>query len=179
MSVSITSEQMKVMRVPRIDRVVLSSGATGNDLDKAFKLLELISGKKPQIIKSGPRRRIPAFGVKPNMPLGTCVTLRKKEAVELLKRLLGVIDNKLNYKQIVTNNFSFGIDEYINIPGMKYVREIGIRGFNIAVVFERPGVRVKRKKIKRGRLPDKQHVSPEEIVDFMKNKFGTTVEGGK
>jgi large subunit ribosomal protein L5 len=170
---------MNVMRNPRIDKVVLSCGATGQDLDKSFKLLELISEKKPQIIKSGPRRRIPAFGVKPNMPLGTSVTIRGKEAIELLKKLLGSIDNSLKNSQLGENNFSFGIEEYINIPGMKYVREIGIRGFNVTVVFERPGVRVKKKKIKQGRLPKKQHVSGDEIAGFMKDKFGTIVEEGK
>ncbi len=163
------------MMKPCIKRVVLSAGATETDLDRAVKLLELISERKSQVIKSGPRKRIPAFGVKPNMPLGTCVTVRGKEAIELLKKLLGAIDNTLKEKQIQENLVSFGIDEYINIPGMKYVREIGIRGFNVTIVFERPGVRVKKRKIKRGKLPRKQHVTKKEIIDFMKDKFKTEI----
>jgi large subunit ribosomal protein L5 len=169
------SEGQNIMRIPRIDKVVLSAGATGNDLDKAFKLLELISERKPQIIKSGPKKRIPAFGVKPNMSLGVNVTLRGQEATDILKKLLGAIDNSLKNKQIDTNHFSFGIDEYINIPGMKYVREIGIRGFNVTVVFERQGVRVKKKKAKEGKLPRKQHINPKEIISFMKGKFNTEI----
>jgi large subunit ribosomal protein L5 len=164
-----------IMMKPKITKVVLSAGATGNDLDKSFKLLELVSGKKPQIIKSGPRKRIPAFGVKPNMSLGTSVTIRGGESIEILKKLLGAIDNLLNKKQIDKNNFSFGIAEYVNIPGMKYVREIGIRGFNVTVVFERAGVRVSKKKIKRGKLPQIQHVPKDEIIIFMKDKFGTEI----
>lgn len=164
---------MNLMRTPKITKLVLSAGATGKELEKSVNLLEIISGKKPQIIKSGPRRRIPAFGVKPNMSLGACVTLRGKSAVDLLRRLLGAIDNRIKEKQLSENNFSFGIEEYINIPEMKYVREIGIKGFSITVVFERAGVRVKRKKIKRGKLPGKQYVSKEEIVKFMKDKFNT------
>ena len=160
---------------PKIERVVLSAGATGKDLEKAYKLLEIISGKKPQTIKSGPRRRIPAFSVKPDMPLGTNVTLRGKEALEILKKLLGAIDNSIKKKQIDVNNFSFGIEEYINIPGMKYVREIGVRGFNVTIVFERPGFSVKKRKIKRGRIPKRQFVSSDEIASFMKDKFGTEV----
>jgi large subunit ribosomal protein L5 len=109
------------------------------------------------------------------MELGTCVTLRGKEAVEVLRRLLGAIDNRLKESQIDKNNFSFGIHEYINIPGMKYIREIGIKGFNVTVVFERPGVRVKRRKIKMGRVPSKQHVTKEEIIEFMKNNFKTEI----
>ncbi len=170
-----TENQMNIMREPKITRVVLSAGAVDKELDKAKKLLELVSGKNAQINKSGSRTRIPAFGVKPNMELGTSVTLRGKEAIEILKRLLGAIDNKLRKKQIDNNNFSFGIEEYINIPGMKYVREIGIRGFNITVVFERAGTRVKKRKIKQARLPKKQQVTKEEIIKFMNEKFDTEI----
>ncbi len=164
-----------IMRTPKITRIVLSAGAVDKELDKAKKLLEIISEKKAQITKSGPRTRIPAFGVKPKMELGTCVTLRGKEAMNLLGKLLGAIDNQLKESQIDKNNFSFGIHEYINIPGMKYMREIGIRGFNVTVVFERPGIRVKRRKIKMGRVPAKQHVPKEEIIEFMRKHFKTEV----
>ena len=164
-----------VMRVPKISRVVLSAGAVDKELEKAKRLMEIITEKKAQINKSGPRMRIPAFGVKPKMELGTSVTLRGEEAMNILRRLLGAIDNQLHVKQIDKNNFSFGIPEYINIPGMKYVRDIGIRGFNVTVVFERPGVRVKKRKIKPGKIPSRQHVSPEEIIEFMKKTFKTEV----
>ena len=164
---------MNPLREPKITKVVLSAGATGTDLEKAEKLLNMISDMKSQIIKSGPKRRIPAFGVKPNMPLGVRVTLRGKKAIALLKKLLGTIDNRLKEKQIDKNTFSFGIKEYIEIPGVEYVREIGIRGFNVTVAFERAGVRVKRRKIKRGKLPGKQQVSKDEIISVMKTKFKT------
>nr|AJS11680.1 50S ribosomal protein L5P [uncultured archaeon] len=164
-----------IMRQPKITRVVLSAGAVDKDLEKAKKLLELISERKAQITKSGARMRIPAFGVKPKMELGTSVTLRNEEAIEVLRRLLGAIDNQLKAGQIDKNNFSFGIPEYINIPGMKYSREIGIRGFNVTVVFERSGVRVKKRKVKPGKVPARQHVTPEEIIEFMKKTFKTEV----
>jgi large subunit ribosomal protein L5 len=164
-----------VMRIPKITRVVLSAGAVDKDLEKAKKLLEIISEKKAQITKSGPRMRIPAFGVKPKMELGTSVTLRKRDAIEILRRLLGAIDNRLKVKQIDKNNFSFGIPEYIDIPGTKYLREIGIRGFNVTVVFERPGLRVKKRKIKTGKIPGRQNVTPEEIIDFMRQTFKTEI----
>ena len=164
-----------IMRIPKISRVVLSAGAVDKDLEKAKKLIETISEKKAQITLSGPRARIPAFGVKPKMELGTNVTLRNQEAIEMLRKLLGAIDNRLKVKQIDKNNFSFGIPEYINIPGVKYMRDIGIRGFNVTVVFERPGIRVKKRKMKKGTIPKKQHVSPEEIIEYMKDTFNTEV----
>lgn len=167
---------MNSIRNPKLTKVVLSVGATGQDLEKSAKLLEIITSRKPQIVKAGPRRRIPAFSVRPGLELGSRVTVRGKEARELLKRLLGAIDNTLKKKQIVENNFSFGIREYIEIPDMEYIREIGIRGLNVTVVFERNGLRVKRKKIKSGKVPKKQVVSAEEIVNYMKENFKTIVE---
>lgn len=160
----------------KITKLTLSSGATGTDLEKSKKMLEMISGKKAEIIKSGPRRRIPAFGVKPNMPLGTRVTLRGKNAMSLLTRLLGAVDNSLKENQIDNNTFSFGIKEYIEIPEIEYVREIGIRGFNVTVSFEKAGMRVKKRKIKRGRVPLRQQVTREEIIKFMEEKFKTNFE---
>lgn len=165
-----------VMRKIKLEKVVLSCGATGPDVEKSKKLLELLSGKKAQIIRAGPKRRIPAFSVKPKMEIGTRVTLRGKEAIELLKRLLGAIDNALSEKQIADNGFSFGIHEYIEIPGIEYQREIGIRGLNVTVAFIRPGVRVKRKKIKQGKVPEKQRATPEEIISYMEENFDTEID---
>jgi large subunit ribosomal protein L5 len=167
---------MTVMRKPEITKVVLSAGAVGPELIKAKKLLEIVSGAHAEIIKAGPKRRIPEFGVKPGLELGTRVTLRKKKGIVLLKRLLGAVDNKVKRKQIAPNHFSFGIKEYIEIPGMEYVREIGIRGFNVTVTFERPGIRVSKRKIKPGRVPKRQQVSEDEVAKYMEDTFKTTLQ---
>lgn len=164
---------MNSMRKPFVAKLVLSAGATGADLVKAKKLLDVLSKKNADIIKAGPQRRIPELGVKPHLELGTRVTLRGHEALALLRRLLGAIDNTLAKSQVKLNHFSFGIPEYIDIPDMEYMRDIGVRGFNVTVDFERPGVRVKKKKIKKGRLPARQYVSDEEIINFMEDTFKT------
>lgn len=164
------------MRTIKMEKIVLSCGATGQDIERSKKLLEILSSKKAQIIKTGPNRRIPDFGVTPKMEVGTRVTLRRDAAANLLKRLLGAIDNSLKENQIVENGFSFGIHEYIEIPGTEYQRDIGIRGLNVTVVFARAGARVKRKKIKSGRLPGKQHITPEEIIKYMEENFSTKIE---
>ena len=165
------------MRNIRLEKVTLSCGATGPDLEKSQKLLEMLTTRKAQINHSGPRTRIPNFNVKPDMPLGTSVTLRRKEAAETLRKLLGAIDNRLRKKQISRNGFSFGIHEYIEIPGVEYKREIGIRGLNVTASFIRAGVRVKRKKIKSGKVPQRQHIKPAEIIEFMKKNFKTEFTG--
>ncbi len=155
-----------------IEKVVLSCGATDKELEKAKKLLEILSGMKAQILKS--QKRIPSFNVSPGMEVGTRVTLRRDKASALLKRLLVAINNNLSTEQISENHFSFGIKEYIEIPGIEYQRDIGIRGFNVTVDFIRHGVRIKRKKIKSGVLPKKQYVTEEEIIKFMEDNFQTS-----
>ncbi len=154
-----------------ISKVVISCGATDKDLVKATKLLEIISGKKAQIIAS--KKRIPNFNVRPGLEVGTRITLRDEAAAELLKRLLAAVGNILGKEQVSINNFSFGIEEYIEIPGIEYQRDIGIRGLNVTIVFSRPGVRVKLKKIKSGKLPSRHNVSQEEIIKFMESNFQT------
>jgi large subunit ribosomal protein L5 len=163
------------MKAVKLEKVVLSCGATGPNLEKSKKLLEMLSNKKVQTISAGPKRRIPAFGVKPGLELGVMVTLRGKDAFDILKKLLGAVDNALDEDQISENAFSFGIKEYIEIPGAEYKREIGIRGLNVTAVFSRAGFRTKRKKIKSGRLPKRHHVSPEEIIKFMEENFDTDI----
>jgi len=162
------------MRKIRIEKVLLSAGGTDKDLDKAIKLLALISEMKPQVIASA--KRIPDFKVRPGLKVGTRVTLRGQKALDLLKRLLGAIDNTLDERQITDNHFSFGIKEYIEIPEMKFQRDIGIRGLNVTVVFIRPGIRIKRKKIKSGKIPKKQEVIKEEIINYMEENFDTDIE---
>lgn len=154
----------------RIEKVVLSVGGTAEQLEKGVKLLGLITGRNPAKMKS--HKRIPAFGVRPKLEVGTVVTIRKN-VNEMLKRMLTAIDNKLRRKQISINNFSFGIKEYIEIPGMDYQRDIGIMGLDVTVVFKRQGRRIGIRKIKTGKVPARQRVGKEEIIKFMEDNFQT------
>ena len=158
------------MRKIKIEKVVLSVGGTGDYLEKGVKLLELITEKKPAKMIS--TKRIPSWSVRPKLEVGAVVTIRKN-AEEVLKKMLSAIENVLKKKQISENNFSFGVREYIEIPGMEYQREIGIMGFDVTVVFKRTGRRVRLKKIKRGKIPKKQNITKEEIIKFMEENFKT------
>jgi large subunit ribosomal protein L5 len=157
-----------VMRTIKIDKIVLSIGGTADALDKGFKLLKYMTKKKPAKIKS--RKRIPTWGVRPDLEVGAVVTLRK-DFNDLLKRMLISIDNTLKKKQVSENNFSFGIKEYIEIPGVEYQREIGIIGFDVTIVFKRSGRRVGLRKMKRGKVSKKQIITKEEIIKFMEDNF--------
>ncbi|NMB66843.1 50S ribosomal protein L5 [Candidatus Woesearchaeota archaeon] len=163
-------EKENPTRKIRIEKIVLSVGGIGEDLEKGVSLLKILTGRKPAKMKS--HKRIPTLGVRPKLEVGAVVTIRK-DIDTLLKRLLQSIDNKLRKKQISENNFSFGIKEYIEIPGMEYQREIGVIGLDVTVVFKRAGRRVMLRKIKSGRIPKKQRITKEEIIKFMEENYKT------
>ena len=154
----------------KIEKVVLSIGGTAEQLEKGVKLLKILTERNPSKMKS--HKRIPAFGVRPNLEVGAVVTIRK-DLINVLKRMLTAVENKLRKKQISENNFSFGIKEYIEIPGMEYQRDIGVIGLDVTVVFKRAGRRVQLRKIKRGKIPSRQKISREEIIKFMEENFQT------
>jgi large subunit ribosomal protein L5 len=160
------------MREIRLDKVILNIGGVGEKLDKGEILLKEISGKKPVKVKAV--KRIPTWNVRPGLEVGVKVTLRGKDALNMIKKLLPAIDNALKEKQIQKNCFSFGIHEYIEIPGVEYIREVGIMGFEVSVVFSRAGKSVEMKKIKRGKT-SRLSVSREEIENFLVSKFKTEI----
>jgi len=166
----IKNKDENIMRKIKIEKVVLSFGGIGEELEKGVKLLKFLTGRKPAKMKS--RKRIPNFSVRPGLEIGAVVTIRKNPE-EILKKTLAAEDNMLKKKQISENNFSFGVKEYIEIPGIEYQREIGIIGFDVTVVFKRTGRRVKLKKIKKGKIPKRQHISKKEIIKFMEENFET------
>jgi len=158
------------MRNIKIEKIVLSVGGTAEELEKGVKLLKLITERNPAKMKSN--KRIPAFGVRPKLEVGAVVTIRKN-VNDVLKRMLTAVENRLRQKQISENNFSFGIKEYIEIPGMEYQRDLGVMGLDVTVVFKRAGRRVRLRKIKPGKVPSRQRVTKEEIIKFMKDNFET------
>ncbi|MAG02432.1 50S ribosomal protein L5 [Candidatus Pacearchaeota archaeon] len=169
------SDQNK-MREVEIEKMVLHCGGTEDKLEKSRKLLEMISGSdKIYTVRS--TKRIPAFGISPGKQSGCKITIRDKSKIdELLKRFFSSMDNNVKGKQASINQFCFGIPEYIEVPGLEYKRDIGILGFEIMLVFKRKGKSVGLRKIKRGRVPGKQHVTKEEIIEYLKSKFNLEVE---
>ena len=158
------------LRKIRIEKIVLSIGGTADYLEKGVKILQILTEKKPAKMRT--TKRVPSLGIRPKFEVGAVSTVRKNPE-EFLKKMLIAIDNTLKKSQISENNFSFGIKEYIEIPGVEYQRDIGIIGLDVTVVFKRSGKRVGLKKIKRGRIPKKQHISKNEIIKFMEDKFQT------
>jgi len=168
--------KMNLMRGIRVEKVTLNVGA-GKDqakLEKGMLLLRNVSGINP--VKTFTNKRIPSWGLRPGLPIGCKLTLRKKKADEILLKLLDAKDNKLNLRQFdKEGNIAFGIHEYIDIPGVRYDPKIGIMGLEVCVTLERPGFRIKKRRIMKRKISKKHRIKKEEVLEFMKKKFNVTV----
>ena len=128
-------------------------------------------------IKTITSKRIQEWGLRPGLPIGCKLTLRKANIIKILPRLLEAVENKLMERQFDQNgNIAFGIHEYIEIPGVKYDPKIGIMGLEVCVTLERPGFRIKRRKLLQRKIPLRHRISKQEAIDFMASNFNTKVE---
>ncbi|MGM5488227.1 MAG: 50S ribosomal protein L5 [Nanobdellota archaeon] len=163
---------MNPMRNIRIEKLTLNVG-TGKEqqkLEKGMTLIKHIVGIDP--VKTITSKRIAGWGLRPGLPIGCKLTLRGKKAQEVLKMLLGAKDNILKESCFDDNgNVSFGIDEYIDIPGIEYNADIGIMGLQVTVTLERPGYRIKRRKLFKKPLPPAHKIKKDDAIQFLKDSY--------
>jgi large subunit ribosomal protein L5 len=167
---------MNPMQQPRIEKLTLNIGAgkDQNRLEKGVHVLKMLTGIDP--MKTVTMKRIPTWGLRPGLPIGCKLTLRKHKAVEILKRLLAAKEQRLRDSQFdEAGNISFGIHEYIDIPGIVYDPKIGVLGLQVCVTLEKPGYRIKRRKLEQKNVPKKHMVSKAEAMTFMQKSFGITI----
>lgn len=164
------------MREIKIEKVTLNVGC-GDDkekIERAQKLLEMLTGKKPVTTLS---RRRSTFGIIKGKPIGVKITLRKKSAEDFFKNLLQFTENKIKISQIDKDgNVNIGIPEYIDLPGVKYKYEIGIMGLGASVTLERAGYRIKKRRAQQKIIPKKHKINKDEVVSWLKEKFGVAIE---
>lgn len=164
------------MRTIRVEKITLNmgTGEPGAKLEKAKKLLKTITGMKP--ISTVTNKRIPTWKIRPGLEIGCKVTVRGEKAKELLKRLFQGAGNKISDQKFdKQGNFSFGIKEYLDIPGIKYDAEIGVIGFNIAVTLTRPGFRIEKRKLRSRSIPKTHRITKEEAIEFVKKEFNVAI----
>ncbi len=88
-----------------------------------------------------------------------------------------VVDNKISKSSFdVFGNFSFGLKEHIEIPGVKYDPEIGIFGMDVCVSVNRPGQRIKNRRIEKKHVGLKHVLTPEESIVFVRQTLGVNIE---
>ncbi len=167
---------MNPMKVPSIDKITvhIGTGESGERLTNAEKLLQTIV--KQKTVRAIANKTIPAFSIKKKEPIGCKVTLRGKRAEDFLKMALNIVDNRLNASQFDNGgNFSFGIEEHTDFPGMKYDPSIGIFGMDVNVALRRPGYRINRRKIENRKIPKNHRLTKDDAISFVKSKYGAEV----
>ena len=132
-----------VMRVPRLDKVVLNMGvgegvADSKKVQAAAAHLGLIAGQRPVITKA--RKSVATFKLREGMPIGAKVTLRKDRMYEFLDRLVNIALPRvrdfrgLNPKSFDgRGNYSMGLKEHIIFPEIDYDRVEDVLGMDIIV----------------------------------------------
>jgi len=164
------------MRAISVEKVVVNIGVgeAGEKLLKAVKVLELVTGQKP--VQTLSKDTIRDWGIRRNMPIGARVTLRGTKAEEFLRKALTIRSNRLAaYSFDPRGNVSFGIPDYTDFEGMKYDPEIGVFGMDVAVVLQRPGYRIARRKLVPRRIPKVHRITKDEGIEFIRSSFKVEV----
>jgi len=167
------------MRQVRLEKLTvhIGVGQSGEALEKARKILSELTGQKPSSQRA--RRTVKDFGIREGEPIACKVTLRRHKAIQFMKRALEAVGNRLSESNFDEHgNFAFGVKEHIEVPGTKYVPELGIVGFDVIATMERPGFRIKRRRIRRSKVGKKHLVTKEEAIRFVRSNFGTEIIGG-
>jgi len=167
------SEGKNVMRELAVDKVTLNVGvgASGQELENAKLLLKRLTSRTPATTYA--RTRNPVFRLRKGDAIGTKVTLRDAPALEFLKRALECVGHRLPARSFDRQgNFSFGIREYIDFPGMKYDPQIGMMGFDVCVGLKRRGGSRVRRRRRASAEPRRSYaIGRQEAQEFVKGMF--------
>lgn len=164
------------MQQVRIEKVTLNIGAgkDENMLKKGEKLLKQLTGVDP--VKTITQKRLQAWSLRPGLPIGVKITLRGAEAQKLIPRLLSAKENNLKENCFDDyGNIAFGIPEYVDIAEAKYDPAIGIIGLQACITLDRPGYRIKKRKIQKAKISKNHRVNKEDAMTFMKEQFKTKI----
>jgi large subunit ribosomal protein L5 len=169
-------EQKKALFSPKIEKITINIGVgeAGERLKKAETVLKSITNHKP--VETLSRTTNKDWGLRERMPIGCKVTLRGKDADEFLKEALSTRENKMaDYSFDDEGNLSFGIPDHTLFKSQKYDPKIGIFGMDISITMQKPGYRVKRRRLLTRRVPHRHRVKKEETVKFFSETFSVEV----
>lgn len=133
-----------VMRVPRIEKIVLNIGMgealqNAKALDAAAADVQLIAGQKPVFTKA--KRSIAAFRLREGNTIGVTVTLRQERMWSFLDRLISVaLPRQRDFRGVSPDsfdghgNYSLGLREQLIWPEIQYDKIDKVRGMAVTVV---------------------------------------------
>ncbi|RFC55443.1 50S ribosomal protein L5 [Brumimicrobium aurantiacum] len=133
-----------VMRVPKIEKIIISQGigeavADKKIIDGAIEDITAITGQ--QAIATVSKKDISNFKLRKGMPIGTKVTLRGDNMYEFLDRLISIaLPRTRDFKGVPAKgfdgrgNFSMGVKEHIIFPEIDIDKVNKILGMDITFV---------------------------------------------
>lgn len=157
------------MKEIKIEKVTLNIGC-GDDklrIEKAQKLLQMLTNKKPVVTKSLKRS---TFGMAKGRPIGVKVTLRDENAENFFNSILKSVDATKISQIDNRGNISFGVKEYIDLPNVRYSPEIGMLGMDVAVTLERSGYRVKKRRVMKAIIGKKHMITKDDTINWLKQR---------
>lgn len=160
------------MQTPRIAKVTVNMGVGegGDRLAKAEATMEKLTGQKPMRTFGKMNNR--DLGVRPGMPIGCKVTLRGEGAESFVQRALYTRHNKIfNWSFDNQGNLQFGVTDHTTFEGERYDPEIGVFGMDVAITLEKPGHRIKHRRLLSRKVPARHRVTRDEALAFLTEKF--------
>jgi large subunit ribosomal protein L5 len=133
-----------IMRVPKIEKIVISQGvgeavADKKLVDGAVEDLTIITGQKAVATIS--KKDVSNFKLRKGMPIGTKVTLRGDRMYEFLDRLISIaLPRTRDFKGVPARgfdgrgNFNMGVKEHIIFPEIDIDKVNKILGMDITFV---------------------------------------------
>ncbi len=165
------------MQSPRIAKVVvnMSIGKSGEILQNAMEVFQQLTNQKPYTRKA--KKTIREWSITKGTPIACVGTLRGEVATDFLKKGFDALRDKLSRSNFDSKgNFSFGIREHIELPGVKYDPALGIFGMDICVTMERPGYRIKKRRRCKAKLGRRQKITPSDSMEYIKELFNIELE---
>ena len=139
-----TLELDNVMRVPRMEKIVVNMGVgdaaqQSKLLDGALEDLTIICGQRPVVTRA--RKSIAGFRLREGQAIGAKVTLRGDRMYEFFDRLITFAIPRirdfrgLNPRAFDGNgNYTFGVTEQLIFPEIDYDKVDATRGMDITIV---------------------------------------------
>ena len=131
------------MLIPALEKITISVGLGEGGRDKkcienVVNTISLIAGQKAVVTTA--KKSIAGFKLREGMEVGVKVTLRKDRMYNFLKKLISIaLPRVRDFKGVNRNgfdgrgNFSFGLNEQLVFPEVKYDDIIKVHGMNITI----------------------------------------------
>ena len=160
------------MRAIRLEKVVINFalGRSGPELERARTLAENLTNRTP--VDSKAHEGVRGFGIRKGEPIGVHVTLRGQEGVDFMKKVFWAKDDRILMRNFDNNgNLALAIKDHLTLPEVRYDPKIGVFGFGVTANLERKGYRIKRRRLRSKKLPQRHKITKDEAMAWFMTNF--------